>query len=365
VVTSDKALYDGLLRDVQRAAMRLAEAATLGRADIERAVHAIDVPPASEPLLELVIGTPRIDAMSVLLSSLVLRRPVRGTPHQDPWLAIFARTAETVIFELRLLGLFDLRLELLDEIITQPPQGMSLAALHFERANTRRVLAGKDGDAMRVVWEDLQIAIAQAQQEGNVDIYAGSIAFQAKLLAGSAEDIPDRVAAGAALAEQIREMLATLPALDPFRRMQLLQARAALTLPAVVELLRGHPRGDHNRLRPGLATFLAERPSPARVGSYGCAATIRGGRCITAPADPGRLPSPSRRHVEIALARQPTSNQSGESTHQPTSTYSPQNDDPTDKEGVAWTSLGDPSVGFVPGIRPFTLSTNTSMLRRA
>ena len=228
-MTSDKALYDGLLRDVQRAAMRLAEAATLGRADIERAVHAIDVPPASEPLLELVIGTPRIDAMSVLLSSLVLRRSVRGTPHQDPWLAIFARTAETVIFELRLLGLFDLRLELLDEIITQPPQGMSLAALHFERANTRRVLAGQDGDAMRVVWEDLQIAIAQAQQEGNVDIYAGSIAFQAKLLAGSAEGIPDRVAARAALAEQIREMLATLPALDPFRRMQLLQARAALT----------------------------------------------------------------------------------------------------------------------------------------
>lgn len=229
MVTGDEAVYDRLLRGVQRAAMRLEEAATLGRVDIERAVYAIDVPQASEPLLKLWIGALPTDAMSVLLSSLALRRAVRGTPHEDPWLAIFARTAVTAIFELRLLGLFTLRLELLDELITQPPQGISLAALYFERANTRRALAEKSGSAMRLAQEDLQISIAQAQQEGNVDIYAASIAFQAKLLAGSAEDIRDHAAVGSALAERIREMLATLTALAPFRKMQLLQALAALT----------------------------------------------------------------------------------------------------------------------------------------
>src|SRR5512140_261625 len=157
-VVAAEARYEALVRDAHVAAMRLAEVTTLGRANVEREVDAIDVPPPSEALLKLVVDSREPDPMSVLLCSLVLRRSVKATPYQDPWLAIFGCAAAKAVYDLRLLGLFELRLELLDELITRPQEPISLAELHFQRAITRRVLTVQDDNAMRMVSADLQVA---------------------------------------------------------------------------------------------------------------------------------------------------------------------------------------------------------------
>jgi hypothetical protein len=306
-VAAAEARYDALRRDVRRAAARLAGLATIGRSDVERAENEIDAPPPSRALLELVMSTREQDWMAVLLCSLVLRRSVKGTAYQDPWLAIFSRNAARAVYELRMLGLFELRRALLDELIARPPPEMSRAELHFERANTRLVLTMQDGDAMRSVLEDLGVAMQEARQEQDADTYVSSIAMLAKLVAGPTDSRRDPEATEA-LGEQIGAMLEQSSALEPHHRVLLLQARAGLArardpheaIEALEEALKICEPAD-----PLWAELAAELVSVLEVAGRAEDAIARGRAFLAEPACRGPSVPLAMLHLSVgwALAR--------------------------------------------------------------
>ncbi|NUQ72064.1 MAG: CHAT domain-containing protein [Polyangiaceae bacterium] len=175
-------LCESLRAAVRRAADRLPDPHTLRAEEVEREAARIPVPEISTALFELALGNEDLPPLERLLQALALRRLAAGTIHETPWVATAANAASTAIYDLRALSLFPLRLRLLDEIISHPSPILSLADLHFKRANTRQAIERDDPDLHKLAVDDFFKAIALARIESNARVRASAISSLAKLL---------------------------------------------------------------------------------------------------------------------------------------------------------------------------------------
>jgi tetratricopeptide (TPR) repeat protein len=221
---------EGLENAVRRAAERLGDPRLLLVADVERVASSIAAPPISLGLLELSQEV-ELPALERLLQALVLLRAVEGTPHEPTWGPGFRRDASQAIWRLGVVRLFELRIRLLDELIAQPGPLVSLAELHFQRANSRRALQVHDDGAEREVVADLVAAAELAQRSGEVEFLADALAMLARVTAESDSPSESEHGAGSVvdILEQVDQVL-ELP-VPTERRGTLLQAKAHLLRP--------------------------------------------------------------------------------------------------------------------------------------
>lgn len=212
---------------VRRAAARLGDARLLVAQDVERAAQALDVPGLTTGFLELAVEAKGLEPLERLLLALALRRAVTGTEHATHWRTRLIEMASDTIYVQRALGLFALRLMLLDELIAIPDPGVSRAEAHYQRANTRRAHSPSDPREMDLVLVDLHAAMRLARAEGNPDLHALATAMWAKTLAWLEADGARHQRGSMDEATRAIEQALELP-LKPFHQAVLFQARAHL-----------------------------------------------------------------------------------------------------------------------------------------
>ena len=220
--------FAGKLRaSVERAVARLGEVGSIAPSDVERAAASVVLPPLSLPLLELSqeAGLP---AMERLVQALALLPAVEGTNLHEAWGPGLRHDASQALWRLADVRLFPLRIALLDKLIEDPGPIFSPAELYFQRANTRRALAGDDTEEIGIAIRDLEAAASWALRRGEVEFLADAVASMGKAAAelGAITQGRDGTARSAELLGRIREVL-ELP-VSPQRRAMLLQAQAHL-----------------------------------------------------------------------------------------------------------------------------------------
>ncbi|MBI2893923.1 MAG: CHAT domain-containing protein [Deltaproteobacteria bacterium] len=221
---AERPRYERLQLAVRQAAARLAYVGLLGAEEVERAAGMVDVPELTVGLLELVLETEGLGPLESLVLALALRRAVEGTGHEEHWRAPLSKAASDAILALRSPALLALRLRLLDDIIAAVQPLMSLAELHFQRANTRRAVFHGDARETGLALADFHTSMRLARAEGDPGMCATATAAWVKTLvwihAGADEHSPQPLAeAERAIGEALK-----LP-LGPFEQAVLHQAR--------------------------------------------------------------------------------------------------------------------------------------------
>jgi hypothetical protein len=216
---------DRLLASVRAAVGRLRSKDHLLVADVERAISSVEVPPLTQGLLES-LDSYEHDPLDRLILSLTVGRALRGT-EQDAWIAPTLKTASDALFELRMLSLFPMRLQLLSELIEREPPTMSLAQLYFERANTRRAMAPHDSESTEVALSDFTEAMRRSVKEVDAKGCAHATAAWIKLLVWLSIENPARLESSFDEAHRAIDRTLSLP-LGSFEQAVLHQARAHL-----------------------------------------------------------------------------------------------------------------------------------------
>ncbi|HLM73065.1 MAG TPA: hypothetical protein VK459_10250, partial [Polyangiaceae bacterium] len=218
---------ESLRAAARRAADQFPDTHTLRAEEVEREAARIQVSELSTALFELALGNEDPPPLERLLQALALRRLAAGTIHETPWVAAAADVASTAIYDLHALSLFPLRLRLLDEIIAHPLPFLSLADLHFKRANTRQAIERDDPHLNKLAVDDFLQAIDLARIESNARVHASAISSLTKLLARLPAE--DEMNTAGLRAELEREIAAALElSLQNSLQVSLHQARAHL-----------------------------------------------------------------------------------------------------------------------------------------
>lgn len=174
--------------DVHREALRLT---TLGRrlsqVDVERTAAKIEIPTVTTGLIEETTeAATELPALERLLLALALRRVVGESDHKGHWVAPLAKLASDSIYDLGEPSLFHLRLRLLEAALRAEHIPMSIARLHFQRANTRRAITNGDERSTALVLADMETSVRLARAEGDAGLCATVTAAWVKTLVWSA-----------------------------------------------------------------------------------------------------------------------------------------------------------------------------------
>ncbi|MDP2270501.1 MAG: CHAT domain-containing protein [Archangium sp.] len=267
---TERSRHERLLTAVRQAAARLTDTRIPGAQDVERVAGAIDVPELTTGFIELAAEADGLGRLEKLLLALALRRAVEGTEHEDHWRAPLSKVASDAVFALRAPALFELRLRLLDEIIAAAHPLMSLAELHFQRANTRRTLSPDDPRETDLVLGDLRTAVRLSRAEGDTRQCAAATAAWVKTLAWTDAGGDHPGAVSIEEANRVIDEALGLP-LDRVDQALLHQARAHLVRP-------GNPKDAALALEAALALVSEEDPFRAELAAELVATLVRAHR---------------------------------------------------------------------------------------
>ncbi|MFH1465078.1 MAG: hypothetical protein ABIO70_11900 [Pseudomonadota bacterium] len=219
--------WERLREQVSAAWKRLGDHTTLVGADVERAARSIELPEVDQALLELAQEEELLPGER-LIQALALMRGLSSMPPATHWEATLRYDASQALWALQALSCFDLRLRLLDALIESPHPMHSVAGLHFQRANTLRVLHRGTHEADERILAGLIEAAALARHSSELSVLADALSALGKSVASLREEgrqISSESLFQTTLEEVQRALALPLP---PYQRATVLQASAHL-----------------------------------------------------------------------------------------------------------------------------------------
>lgn len=159
-----------LVGEVKRVAAGLRQGFGAGRQVVEAAAATVSVGVVTEELIAAAVDSPGLEPLEHLLCALALKRAVIGMAEEKPWRHILAWRASAAIFDAEDLGLFPLRLDLLDEALEDPRVVLPRATLLFQRATTRQAIGERYPRDAELVHRDLREAYELALAERDLEV---------------------------------------------------------------------------------------------------------------------------------------------------------------------------------------------------
>lgn len=171
--------FEQLLGTVRQAAARFDVGSSISEHQLEQVVRSIELPELTLALLEGAFEQLQtLEPQQRLVLSLALYQNRRGDENQ----VVFAYEAAKAMSELKVFELFELRLRLLTECIESKHPRISLAHLHYIRANTWIPSAPDNSNMIQLALTDSYEAMRFARVEGEPGLQADATAAGVRML---------------------------------------------------------------------------------------------------------------------------------------------------------------------------------------
>lgn len=169
--------------DVDRCVQRLGDPRQLTARDVTLAAAGLTLPPIDLAQLQMT-QLDEMQKLSRVVQALALCRGLVGSELSAEWRPILQVDAVRTLYKLGVPRLYELRLELLDELIAAlPHEAASPAELYAERAATRTSLLAHVAGTMELVQNDVILAFRFARKANDVARLVAAVIALAKSLA--------------------------------------------------------------------------------------------------------------------------------------------------------------------------------------